>query len=69
MDLTYVLEAVTTDNSMQRFDCLSVCEDGITRTTGQCSGDDEDRTTLGQDDTDTDSPTEPTMIVIRFKSK
>ena len=44
----------------ERFDCLSVCEDGTTRTTGQCPGDDEDRTTSGQDDTDTDSPTEPT---------
>ena len=33
----------------QRFDCLSDCEDGTTRTTGQCPGDDEDRTT----------PTEP----------
>ena len=32
-----------------RFDCLSVCEDGTTKTTGQCPGDDEDRTT----------PTEP----------
>src|ERR671910_1743745 len=44
----------------ERFDCLSLCEDGTTRTTGQCPGDDEDRTTSGQDDTDTDSPTEPT---------
>jgi hypothetical protein len=44
----------------ERFDCLSVCEDGTTRTTGQCPGDDEDRTTSGQDDTDSDSPTEPT---------
>jgi hypothetical protein len=44
----------------ERFDCLSVCEDGTTRTTGQCPGDDEDRTTSGQDDNDTEGPTEPT---------
>ena len=44
----------------ERFDCLSVCEDGTTRTTGQCPGDDEDRTTSSQDDNDTESPTEPT---------
>src|SRR5829696_6014739 len=44
----------------ERFDCLSVCEDGTTRTTGQCPGDDEDRTTSGQDDNDTEGPIEPT---------
>ena len=44
----------------ERFDCLSVCEDGTTRTTGQCPGDDGDRTTSSQDDNDTESPTEPT---------
>ena len=43
----------------ERFDCLSVCEDGTTRTTGQCPGDDEDRTTSSQDGNDTESPTEP----------
>jgi hypothetical protein len=37
-----------------------VCEDGTTRTTGQCPGDDEDRTTSSQDGNDTESPTEPT---------
>ena len=44
----------------ERFDCLSVCEDGTTRTTGQCPGDDEDRTTSVQDDNDTESSIEPT---------
>jgi hypothetical protein len=44
----------------ERFDCLSVCEDGTTRTTGQCPGDDEDRTTSSQDDNETESQTEPT---------
>jgi hypothetical protein len=37
-----------------------VCEDGTTRTTGQCPGDDEDRTTSSQDDNETESQTEPT---------
>jgi hypothetical protein len=46
----------------ERFDCLSVCEDGTTRTTGQCPGDDEDRTTSSQDDNDIEGPTEPTPI-------
>src|SRR5918993_2903888 len=44
----------------ERFDCLSVCEDGTTRTTGQCPGDDEARTTSVQDDNDTESSIEPT---------
>ena len=39
----------------ERFDCLSVCEDGTTRTTGQCPGDDEARTTPTEEPT----PTEP----------
>jgi hypothetical protein len=46
----------------ERFDCLSVCEDGTTRTTGQCPEDDEDRTTSVQDDNDTESSIEPTPI-------
>jgi hypothetical protein len=44
----------------ERFDCLSECEDGTTRTTGQCPGDDEDRTSSVQDDNDTESSIEPT---------
>ena len=43
----------------QRFDCLSDCEDGTTRTTGQCPGDDEDRTTPPTEPTTTEPEPEP----------